>query len=261
MQGKSITIIKSIAKQLLFYIALLGLWQGLCSLNDYFEWRKSYSIPSPVGVWESLMRLIEQNALFPAIAASLQKVFIGYLISILIGIIFGLMISKSKYLSETLKPLILGVQTLPSICWVPFSVIWFGINDAAVLFVIIMGSAFSVAIAVDNAIRNVNPLYIKSAKTMGANSRELYLKVILPASLPSLLSGLKQGWSFAWRSLMAAEVMAVSVGIGQILLMRRDLADINGLMLIMIIIIIVGVFIEKFVFTIPEKRLTKKLGY
>lgn len=93
----------------------------------------------------------------------------------------------------------MGIQTLPSICWVPFSILWFGLTQTAIIFVVIMGSAFSMAIAVDNAILNVPPIYKKAALTMGANQKQIYWKVIFPASLPELISGMKQGWSFAWK--------------------------------------------------------------
>jgi NitT/TauT family transport system permease protein len=156
--------------------------------------------------------------------------------------------------------LILGVQTLPSICWVPFAILWLGLTESAIIFVIVMGSTFSIAIAVDMGLRSVNPIYIKAAKTMGAKGIALYAKVVFPASLPPLISGLKQGWSFAWRSLMAGEVMTATVGLGQALTMGRDLADINKVMLIILITIMLGVFIEKLVFTMTENKVLKRIG-
>ncbi len=130
----------------------------------------------------------------------------------------------------------------------------------AILFVVIMGSAFSIAIAVDNAIKNILPIYTKAALTMGADKSQLYRYVILPASLPELVSGLKQGWSFAWRALMAGEVMTTSIGLGQTLIMGRDLADINQVMLVMLVIVIVGILIDKCIFSVIEKRLFRKRG-
>ncbi|MDR1664939.1 MAG: ABC transporter permease, partial [Clostridiales bacterium] len=229
------TTIKSIAKQVLFYALLAALWQGLYYLGvSVLGVWKPYAFPNPVGVWKSLVSLFNQNALFNAIFFSLRRAFTGYALSVFAGVLTGLLLYRFTLLKNTVKPLILGIQTLPSICWVPFAVLWFGLRESAIIFVIVMGSAFSVAIAVDMAIRSVNPIYIKAAKTMGAKGLDLYFKVIFPASLPPLITGMKQGWSFAWRSLMAGEVMSATVGLGQALTMGRDLADINRVMLIIL---------------------------
>ena len=123
-----------------------------------------------------------------------------------------------------------------------------------------MGSAFGIAISVDNAIKNVLPIYTKAALTMGATRRQLYVQVIFPACLPEMISGLKQGWSFAWRALMSGEVMTTSIGLGQTLIMGRDLADIDQVMLVMIVIVLVGVIIDKCIFSVIEKRILKKRG-
>ena len=126
-----------------------------------------------------------------------------------------------EYLHQNMRPFVMGIQTLPSICWVPFSILWFGLTEQAIIFVVIMGSAFSMAVATDNAIQNVPPIYKKAALTLGANQKQIYWKVILPASLPELISGLKQGWSFAWRALMSGEVMTTCIGLGQTLSTKR----------------------------------------
>jgi len=256
------TITKAVATQAVFYVLLLAAWQGLYFLcvSVLGLW-KPYAFPNPIGVWKSLCVLIEQNMLFVAVYHSLKRAIIGFLLSILTGVVLGFFLVKFKLLAEAFKPLILGFQTLPSICWVPFAILWFGLNETAIIFVILMGSTFSIALSVDMAIRNVNPLYIKAAKTMGAKGLELYTKVICPASLPSLITGLKQGWSFAWRSLMAGEVMSASIGLGQALTLGRDLADINRVMLIIIIIVILGVLIERFIFAGFEEKILKKMGY
>jgi NitT/TauT family transport system permease protein len=262
VQRKNTTIVKAVLAQLAFYVLLIAVWQLLFYLGVHvFGWWKPYAFPNPLGVWDSLVVLINQNALFTAIFFSLRRALIGYIISVLIGVLIGLLMARFKALSKLVNPLILGVQTLPSICWVPFAILWFGLNEAAIIFVIVMGSTLSVAIAVDNAIRNVNPIYIKAAKTMGASGFNLYTKVIFPASLPPFISGLKQGWSFAWRSLMAGEVMSASIGLGQALTMGRDLADINRVALIIIVIIILGVIIEKLIFTTLETKIAKRLGF
>lgn len=246
---------------LLFLIILVAAWQGFYWLSvDVLEICKSYSVPSPTGVAERFIDLCSDGTLFTATGNSLLRGIGGYAIAVIIGVVFGLLINHFGYLQKNMKPLVLGVQTLPSVCWVPFSILWFGLSTQAILFVVVMGSAFSISISVDNAIKNVQPIHKRAALTMGAGKKQLYLYVILPASLPELVSGLKQGWSFAWRALMAGEVMTTSIGLGQTLIMGRDLADINQVMLVMVIIVLVGILIDKCIFSVIEKRLLNKRG-
>lgn len=246
---------------LIFLILLVFAWQGFYWLSvDVFAWFKPYAMPSPLGVGETFVKLFLNGTLFEATCNSLLRGIAGYAIAIVIGVMIGLLINHFSYLQRNLKPLILGVQTLPSICWVPFSILWFGLSTKAILFVVVMGAAFSIAISVDNAIKNIQPIYKKAALTMGATKQQMYFHVILPASLPELITGLKQGWSFAWRALMSGEVMTTSIGLGQTLITGRDLADINQVMLVMIVIIVVGIVIEKCIFSIVEKRVLRRRG-
>lgn len=245
----------------IFLVVVIALWQGAYELLvNVWEVSKPYTFPSPFGVWETLVNLCKNGSLFEATGNSLLRGIIGFVIAVLIGVIVGLLINRITFLQKSLKPIILGLQTLPSVCWVPFSILWFGLSEQAILFVVIMGSSFSVAISVDNAIKNVPPIYGKAARTMGVSKRQLYQHVILPAALPELVSGLKQGWSFAWRALMAGEVMTTSIGLGQTLITGRDLADINQVMLVMLVIIIVGIIIDKGIFSVIERRMLKKRG-
>jgi len=253
--------IKRAAGQTAFYISLIALWQAVYYLGtSVFHLWKPYAFPNPIGVCGSLVTLMGQNALIPAVLLSLRRVFAGFLISLVMGAAIGLLLTRFKALSAMLKPLLLGVQALPSVCWVPFAVLWFGLTESSILFVIIMGTAFSFSIAVESAVRNVNPIYIKAARTMGARGGALYFGVVLPACLPALITGLKQCWSFAWRALMNAEVMSATIGVGQTLMMGRDLADINRVALIILLIILIGVIIDKFVFSLAEERVMKSIG-
>lgn len=251
--------VKKIAGSIAFYVGLIALWQLLYTAStDWFSWAKPYAIPHPSGVWKSITSLVSNGTLQTAIVNSMLRVLIGFLIACLIGIILGILIINSEYLARNLKPLILGVQTLPSICWVPFAILWFGLNQSAIIFVVVMGSAFGIALAVENGIKNVPPLYIKAAKTMGVSSKNLYLHVIFPAALPSFVAGLKQGWSFAWRALMSGEVMSNTVGLGYTLTLGRDLADINQVMTVMLVIILIGILIDKGIFTTLENHILRK---
>jgi ABC-type nitrate/sulfonate/bicarbonate transport system, permease component len=253
--------IKKAAGSIVFFAGLIVLWQLLyVAATDWFEWAKPYAIPHPAGVWESILSLITNGTLQAAIGSSMVRVLIGFFIAIIIGVIFGILIVNSDYLARNLKPLILGIQTLPSICWVPFAILWFGLAESAIIFVVVMGSAFSISLAVESGIKSVPPIYIKAAKTMGVSQRKLYLRVIFPAALPSFVAGLKQGWSFAWRALMSGEVMSASLGLGYTLMVGRDLADINQVMTIMLVIIFIGIIIDKGVFTTLENHILRKRG-
>jgi len=245
----------------IFLLVLLALWQGFYWLGvEVLELFKAYAVPSPLGVAERFVELCADGTLLQATGNSLLRGFAGYLMAVVIGVILGLLINHFHYLQKNLKPIVLGIQTLPSVCWVPFSILWFGLSTQAILFVVIMGSAFSIAISVDTAIKNIQPLYTKAALTMGADKRQLYQYVIFPACLPELIGGLKQGWSFAWRALMAGEVMTTSIGLGQTLILGRDLADINQVMLVMLVIVLVGILIDKCGFSVIERRVLKKRG-
>ena len=172
----------------------------------------------------------------------------------------GALIIRFSYLERNLKPLILGIQTLPSICWVPFAILWFGLTESAIVFVIVMGSAFGIALSIESGIKNIPPIYIKAAQTMGVKPLALYRRVIFPAALPAFISGLKQGWSFAWRALMSGEVMSASVGLGYTLMVGRDLADINQVMSVMLIIICIGILIDKGIFSLLENHILRQRG-
>jgi len=208
----------------------------------------------------TLWDLVVDGSLGIAVLASAKRIIVGYGLSILIGVFVGLTIVRFKYLDENLSPLILGLQTLPSICWLPFSILWYGLNESAIIFVITVGSTFAVSIAIESGMKNINPLFIRAGKTMGAKGFALYWNVIIPASLPSIISGLKQGWSFAWRALMAGEMISATKGLGQVLIVGRDLADISQVMAIMLVIVVLGVAVDKLIFGRIEINIREKWG-
>ncbi|MCM1105437.1 MAG: ABC transporter permease [Blautia sp.] len=249
---------KKIFSSIAFYTGLLLLWELLyLAGTEWLHLVKSYAVPNPVGVWNSFLRLLSGGALLAAAGHSLLRAAAGFVIAVILGILFGVLILNSEFLCRCLKPLMLGVQTLPSICWVPFAILWFGLGESSIIFVVVMGSAFGIALSVESGIRSVPPVYIKAAKTMGVKGAALYRKVIFPAALPAFVSGLKQGWSFAWRALMSGEVMSASVGLGYTLILGRDLADINQVMTVMLVIIAFGILIDRGIFSRAEHHILK----
>lgn len=259
MQKKN--TIQSKIYSLLFYIFIILIWQGVYYFGtSVFQWWKPYAFPNPIGVAASLKRLAVTGTLLQATVYSLKRVLLGFVISVILGTILGLLISASDYLNRNLKPLLTGVQSLPSVCWVPFAILWFGLDESSIIFVVVIGSTFSVTLAIENAIRTIPPIYVKAARTMGATPVQLYKDVIFPAALPGFLAGLKQSWSFAWRALMSGEVMSAYVGLGYSLMAGRDIADINQVTAVMLVIILVGIVIDHLVFSNLETRILKKRG-
>lgn len=248
-------------KKILFYLILAVVWELVYKVGvELLGIWKPYTFPSPFSVFGTLWGLINDNTLGIAILASMKRIIVGYSISIIIGITIGLTIVRFKYLDDNLSALILGLQTLPSICWLPFAILWYGLNESAIIFVIAIGSTFAVTIAIESGIKNVNPLYIRAARTMGANGLKVYWNVIIPASLPSVISGLKQGWSFAWRALMAGEMLSATKGLGQVLMVGRDLADISQVMAVMVVIIVLGLTVDKLIFGKIEANIRHRWG-
>lgn len=252
---------QTILGSILFYIGLLVLWQIVFWMGtEVLAIWESYTFPSIVGIIERFFELWKDGTIAESIGYSLGRGVIGYIISCIIGCIVGAVILNVKYLNTYLKPMLMGIQTLPSICWVPFAILWFGLGENSILFVIIMGSALSIALSVESSVRNVDKIYVQAASTMGAKGIKMLYKVIIPAAIPMLISGFRQGWSFAWRALMAGEVISSSVGLVYTLMVGRNLADINQVMLVMIIIVIIGIIVDKVFFSFIEKRVLRKRG-
>jgi len=152
------------------------------------------------------------------------------------------------------------LQSLPSICWLPLAVLWFGLTEKAILFVVVMGSLLSVTIAMEDGRRQMPKIYGMAGRNLGASGFALFWHVLLPASLPFIVSGLKQGWAFAWRSLISGEMIFVSLGLGQLLMVGRDLNDMSQVIAVMVLIIAIGYLVDGLVFQTVERRLQNKWG-
>lgn len=255
------SILTGTLSKIFFYIGLIALWELTYQIGvNWFGIWKPYAFPSPINVFKSIVFLTANKTLPIAIATSMKRILIGYSTSVLIGSFIGILIVKFKYLDDNLSPLILGLQTLPSICWLPFAILWFGLGESAITFVIAIGSTFAIAMSIESGIKNVNPLFIRAGRTMGAKGFTLYRKIIIPAALPNIVMGLKQAWSFAWRALMAGEMLTATRGLGQVLMWGRDLADISQVMAVMIVIILIGLLVDKLIFASVEKNIRYKWG-
>ena len=247
---------RSWIRKVLFYLLLLGLWELIFKQQIW----PPYLFPSPVDVGRALVLGFQDKIFLIGLIASIKRIVMGYLISLFFGIVTGLVMSRFKILDETIGSFIGMLQVLPSICWLPLAILWFGLNEWAIQFVIVMGAFLSIAIATDAGIKNIPPLYIRAARTMGVRGAPLYGRVILPAALPSILTGMKLGWSFAWRSLMAGELLFVSTGLGQLLQSGRELNDMPQVIAVMLVIMGVGLFFDHLIFAPIQNHLRSKWG-
>src|SRR5579862_4830294 len=243
-------------RYIVFYGALFGLWTLLAELKVW----PPYLFPTPWGVAESLYAGFADHSYWIAIRVSMQRVLIGYGISVILGMVLGLGVASNKFLEETMGGLLVSLQSLPSICWLPLAVLWFGLTEKAILFVVVMGSLLSVTIAMEDGRKQMPKIYKMAGRNLGAKGLQLFWYVLLPASLPFILSGLKQGWAFAWRSLISGEMIFISLGLGQLLMMGRDLNDMSQVIAVMLLIIGIGYIVDGLVFKALEYRLQQKWG-
>ena len=200
------------------------------------------------------------GSLLIAIHVSLQRVLLGYGISLVVGVPLGMLLARVKWAQDTIGAFVLGLQTLPSICWLPLALLWFGLNDRAILFVVVTGALLAVTVAVQDGIKNVPPMYERAARTMGTPPLALYANVLLPASLPAITTGAKLGWSFAWRALMSGELLVAGLGLGQQLQSGRDLADMSRVIAIMLVIVALGLLVDRTIFVELENRVRERWG-
>ena len=247
---------KRAARYIIFYATLFGIWTLLAKLRIW----PPYLFPTPWGVAESLYSGFQDHTYWIAIRVSVQRVLIGYGISVVLGMILGLGVASNKFLEETMGGLLVSLQSLPSICWLPLAVLWFGLTEKAILFVVVMGSLLSVTIAMEDGRKQMPKIFGMAGRNLGARGFPLFWHVLLPASLPYIVSGLKQGWAFAWRSLISGEMIFVSLGLGQLLMMGRDLNDMSQVIAVMVLIIAIGYIVDGLVFKTVERRLQHKWG-
>jgi NitT/TauT family transport system permease protein len=242
-----------------FFGLLLLLWQILV-MSRHFS---PVLLPSPASVAEYLRDAAHDGTLAEATLVTLRRLLLGYAMGVAIGLPLGLLTSSLTVMEDTVGVLALGLQTLPSVCWIPLALLWFGQSEGAMLFVVVMGTMWSVSIATDTGARTISPVYARAARTMGSDGFHKWTRVILPASLPFLISGMKQGWAFAWRSLMAAEIyvtVLTGFGLGHLLHYGRELNAMDQVIGIMLVIVAIGLLADKVLFAPWERFLHRRWG-
>jgi len=224
------------------------------------EWRPSYALASPADTFRALFD--NWSVISDALGRTLVRAVKGYALALVIGSVIGALVARIPVLRAAIGSMITGLQTMPSVAWFPLALLIFHLSEAAITFVIVIGAAPAIANGLINGIDNIQPVLLRAGRVLGARRVAAFRYVILPAALPSFVGGLKQGWAFAWRSLLAAEVIGGIAGysLGQQLGANRDNADAAGLQAVMIVIFVIGVVMDIVVFGTAERRIRRRYG-
>jgi len=216
--------------------------------------------PTLTQVLSTLFSGILSGQILTAIGTSLSRLLIGFTIATVLGIFFGYLIWRYKIVEDTLGFLITALQSIPSIVWFPLAIIWFGLNDFAILFIVTIGATWTMTISATSGFKNVPKLYQNVAKSLGSSGIHFLRTVILPSSVPQLISGLRIAWAFSWRALMAGELLGAGGGLGQLLEMGRSLGQMDLVISVMIIIGVIGTIMDNVVFLRLERSVQRKWG-
>ncbi len=241
---------------LFFYLALVAAWQAMFWSGLIAD----YLLPSPAQVARRLWELAHDNYLWPSVKATFQRMAIGFSVAAVIGLLIGLVMGVSRVANSCLRSLFLGLQTLPTAAWVPVSLLLFGLSDKGIYFVIIMSSTPAIAIATSDGILHIPPIYLRAAQTLGTPAWAMPARVIIPAAMPSIVTGLKLGWTLAWHGGVSAELIKSSIGLGYLLQMGRELNDAAQVIGIMVLTILFGLLLDRFVFGLVQKRILRRWG-
>lgn len=239
---------------------LLAVWQGLV----WAQVKPTYLFPAPVDVWHSLVDQARSGVLSRAVWLSVSRGLLGFAIGVAIGTPLGLLVARVRPVGAALRPILSGLRSMPSVAWVPAAVIWFGLSPGTVYAVVLLGSVPSIAGGTASGLEQVPPLYLRVGRVLGAHGLSAARHVLLPAALPGYVAGLKQGWAFSWRSLMAAELITQSpglgTGLGQLLNTGRQFSDLSLVFAMILVILVVGVTIDQCLFAPLERGVLRRRG-
>jgi NitT/TauT family transport system permease protein len=238
-------------------VIVLAMWELI-----HLSGLKKEIFPGPGATLANLGDQLKAGQLWHAIGTTLERAVIGFGLAVLIGAVVGALVSRIGPLRAAFGSLITGLQTMPSIAWFPFAIILFGINTTAILFVIVLGAAPSIANGLIAGVDYTPPILLRAGATMGLRRLSLYRHLILPASMPALVAGLRQGWAFAWRSLMAGELLVIIANqpsLGVLLSTDQDQADMESATAIIIVILIIGIFVHT-LFSMADRAIRRRWG-
>jgi NitT/TauT family transport system permease protein len=243
---------KLLAIALVLIVWQLVVWSG---------WKPEYVLPGPRAVWDSFVENFSTN--MDAAWTTLQRGFKGFAFALVIGTIVGALVARNRVLRSAVGSLITGLQTMPSVAWFPLAILLFQLGEGAIFFVVVLGAAPSIANGLISGIDHIQPILLRAGTVLGARRWKLFRHVILPAALPSFVAGLKQGWAFAWRSLLAGELIVLIPGqfsLGQQLDANRQLSDSAGVISVMIVILVIGILVDALLFGTAERRIRRRYG-
>jgi NitT/TauT family transport system permease protein len=243
-------------------LAAVGLALIVWQVVVWTGWRPDYLLPGPVPVLARLAGDAREPAFALALFITLQRAAVGYGVAVLTGGLVGAVVARNRLFRRAFGSLITALQTMPSIAWFPLAILLFGLSETAIVFVVALGAAPAVANGLISGIDQIPPLLLRSGAVLGARGLRLYRYVVLPASLPAFLGGLKQAWAFAWRSLMAGELLVIlsnRPSIGARLNFAREFADAQGLLATMIVVLLIGMAVDA-AFGLVERRVRQRWG-
>jgi NitT/TauT family transport system permease protein len=235
----------------------LLIWQVVV----WTHWRPEYVLPSPWTVFDTLFS--DFGDIMSAARTTLERGAYGFALALVIGTVLGALVARNRVLRAAFGSMITGLQTMPSIAWFPLAILLFKLTDGAILFVVVLGAAPSIANGLISGIDHIPPILLRSGRVLGARGLSAFRHVTLPAALPSFVAGLKQGWAFAWRSLLAGELLVQIPGtfsLGQRLQLERELANSAGLIAVMVVILVIGILIDAFVFGTADRAIRRRYG-
>lgn len=239
-------------------LLIIGVWQAFYAADIKTE----DVLPSPLDAWHSLTGFARQGLLWPSVGGSLFYGALGFTIAAVIGTPLGLLLGRVRVIRAGLGPIVTGLQNLPSVAWVPVAIIWFHLTPGAKLFVVIMGATPSIANGMVSGLDQVPPIFLRVGHVLGARGFTLARRVLVPAVMPAYIGGLRQGWAFAWRSLMAAEIIAPTLGhgLGALLNQAQDDASTAEALSVVVMILVVGIAVETVIFRPLERRVLRRRG-
>ncbi|WP_248924302.1 ABC transporter permease [Paenibacillus hamazuiensis] len=243
-------------RKAIFLLLLVLLWE---TAYRVFDW--GWMFPSALQTFRAFYDGIVDGQLLGAVAGSLRRILTAFVLSCLIGTALGVLFARNRLLDETFGFLVVALQTVPSIAWLPFAIIWFGLNDFSVIFITTIGATWTMTIASRSGIKNIPAIYLKAAQMFGTGRGiKLFYQVMLPAAIPHFITGMRMAWAFAWRALVSGELIARGIGLGQMLEEGRNIGDTSLMLCIVLLIAVIGTISDHLVFKRLEDRVLVKYG-
>jgi NitT/TauT family transport system permease protein len=221
-------------------------------------------LPAPLDVWHTIRAEVASGDAFEAMWTSLRRGVVGFVVAMAVGSVVGVVIGQIRFLRKAFRPLLSAMQSLPSVAWVPAAVVWFQLSDATIYAVVLLGAVPSIANGLIGGLDQTPPALIRAGRVLGAGRWQQIRHVLVPAALPTYVTGLKQGWAFSWRSLMAAELIVQSprlgFGLGHMLNQARDLSDMSLVITSIVFVLLVGLAVDLLVFGPVERHILRRRG-